>query len=217
MFRSLLVAIKAMVTRRRIRRFEAVWSTSESDGFRIHLGPSSSCRIRVPSTWRKLRSTRTASSRRQRRRRSRPEKRRGPREERLLLWNSAEEKPKSPERSRERSREKSREKSRERSRERRDRSRSRRDRRREERKVVAVSNLSRNVNEEHLKEIFGNYGKVKEANLAIDKTAGLPKGYAYVEFYEERDADRAISHLNTGQIDGNVIRASWLQSTRLCL
>ena len=24
------------------------------------------------------------------------------------------------------------------------------------------------------------------------------------------EADRAISHLNTGQIDGNVIRASWL-------
>ena len=52
------------------------------------------------------------------------------------------------------------------------------------------------VNEDHLKEIFGNYGKagkfspislvlntvrrfcqVKEATLAIDKAAGLPKGF----------------------------------------
>ena len=129
---------------------------------------------------------------------------------RVACGTQEKEKPKSPERLRERSREKSRGKSREKSRDRsrdrdrgRDRSRSRRgDRRREERKVVAVSNLSRNVNEEHLKEIFGNYGKVKEATLAIDKTAGLPKGagcrmneecmrgagYAYVEFYEERDA-----------------------------
>ncbi|CAE7904872.1 SR45 [Symbiodinium microadriaticum] len=103
-----------------------------------------------------------------------------------------------------------------------DRSRSRgkdRERRREDRKTLAISNLSRNaaspalakllawlllpslcflmqVNEDHLKEIFGNYGKVKEATLAIDKAAGLPKGYAYVEFYE---ADRAISHMNSGQ------------------
>ena len=52
------------------------------------------------------------------------------------------------------------------------------------------------MNEDHLKEIFGNYGKagkfspislvlntvrrfcqVKEATLAIDKAAGLPKGF----------------------------------------
>ncbi|CAK0894720.1 unnamed protein product, partial [Prorocentrum cordatum] len=75
--------------------------------------------------------------------------------------------------------------------------------------VLSVSNLSRNVNQEHLKEIFGNYGKVKDATLAIDKVVGLPKGYAYVEFSSEREADSAVSHLHGGQIDGNVIKVEW--------
>lgn len=69
-----------------------------------------------------------------------------------------------------------------------------------------MSNLSRNVNEDHLREIFGNYGKVKEATLAIDKAVGLPKGYAYIEFASERDAESAITHLHGGQIDGNAIK-----------
>merc|ERR1719210_653419 len=79
--------------------------------------------------------------------------------------------------------------------------------------VLSVSNLSRNVNEDHLREIFGNYGKVREATLAIDKAVGLPKGYAYVEFSSEREAERAISYLNGGQIDGNVVKVEF-QSDR---
>merc|ERR1719499_2787891 len=78
-----------------------------------------------------------------------------------------------------------------------------------EKQILSVSNLSRNVYEDHLREIFGNYGKVKEATLAIDKAVGLPKGYAYVEFASERDAESAIAHLHGGQVDGNVIKVEF--------
>merc|ERR1712054_78562 len=86
-----------------------------------------------------------------------------------------------------------------------DRSRSRSKAKRKDKLVLSVSKLTRNVNEDHLQEIFGLYGKVKEVTLAVDKNVGLPKGYAYVEFSTEREAEKAVEGLHGGQIDGNVI------------
>merc|ERR1719197_1404132 len=86
-----------------------------------------------------------------------------------------------------------------------DRSRSR-SKRRKDKLVLSVSNLTRNVNEEHLQEIFGLYGKVKETTLAVDKNVGLPKGYAHIEMSSEHDAEKAVAGLHNGQIDGNIIK-----------
>merc|ERR1711959_14182 len=80
---------------------------------------------------------------------------------------------------------------------------------RKDKLVLSVSNLTRNVNEEHLQEIFGLYGKVKETTLAVDKNVGLPKGYAYVEFSSEHDAEKAVAGLHGGQIDGNTIKVEF--------
>jgi len=80
---------------------------------------------------------------------------------------------------------------------------------------LSVSNLSRNVNEDHLREIFGNYGKVRDAALAIDRVVGLPKGYAYVQYASEYDAERAIAHFHGGQIDGNIIKVEFQSDRRL--
>mmetsp|Transcript_91079 Transcript_91079/g.221105 ORF Transcript_91079/g.221105 Transcript_91079/m.221105 type:complete len:326 (-) Transcript_91079:59-1036(-) len=78
-----------------------------------------------------------------------------------------------------------------------------------ERNILRVSNLSRNVNEDHLREIFGNVGKVKEATLSIDKAVGLPTGYAHIEFSNEHEAERAIKTYHGGQIDCNVIKVEY--------
>merc|ERR1712070_621415 len=91
----------------------------------------------------------------------------------------------------------------------RDRSRSRSKAKRKDKLVLSVSNLTRNVNEDHLQEIFGLYGKVKETTLAVDKNVGLPKGYASVEFSSEREAEKAVEGLHGGQIDGNVIKVEF--------
>ena len=46
--------------------------------------------------------------------------------------------------------------------------------------VLAVSNLTLDVTIAHLREIFELFGPVSTVELAIDRAAGLPKGYAYV-------------------------------------
>jgi hypothetical protein len=41
-----------------------------------------------------------------------------------------------------------------------------------------VSKLTRNVSEEHVREIFGHYGSITSCQLAIDERVQLSKGYA---------------------------------------
>ena len=69
-----------------------------------------------------------------------------------------------------------------------------------------VARLTRNVNEDHIKEIFGTFGPVKSVELAIDRVVNLPRGFAYVEFEERADAERARMSMDGGQLDGNYLR-----------
>jgi len=62
--------------------------------------------------------------------------------------------------------------------------------------VLYIGNLSRNVNEAHLKEIFSNFGEVVNVELSMDRVVQLPKGYGYVEFKTRSDAEKALLHMN---------------------
>jgi RNA-binding protein with serine-rich domain 1 len=73
-----------------------------------------------------------------------------------------------------------------------------------------VCNLTRNVRASHLKEIFGHYGKVTKVELQVDKTVGLSRGAAFITFARNTDAEQAVIYLNGGQIDGNVMKVSFV-------
>jgi len=77
-------------------------------------------------------------------------------------------------------------------------------------KVLFVDKLTRNINKEHLLEIFGKYGKLKNVDLQWDRKANLSKGSAYVEFLERSEAENAQIRLDGAQIDGNVVKASFV-------
>ncbi|OEH80092.1 RNA recognition motif domain-containing protein [Cyclospora cayetanensis] len=62
--------------------------------------------------------------------------------------------------------------------------------------TLNVSSLSRNVKESHLREVFGLYGVIRSCEIALDKKAGIPKGYAYVEFDSQREAENAVRYLH---------------------
>ncbi|CAK9174968.1 unnamed protein product [Ilex paraguariensis] len=75
--------------------------------------------------------------------------------------------------------------------------------------VLRVDELTRNVNENHLREIFSNFGEVVHVQLAMDHTVNLSKGFGYVEFKMRVDAEKAQLHMDGAQIDGNVVAASF--------
>ncbi|KAF4669131.1 hypothetical protein FOZ61_004967 [Perkinsus olseni] len=73
-------------------------------------------------------------------------------------------------------------------------------------RMLRVTNLTRNVDEEHLNEIFGTYARVESVHLAVDEENHLSKGYAYVLFATREGAEEAFFHVDRGQIDGNVVK-----------
>eukprot|EP00268_Persea_americana_P052376 TRINITY_DN5859_c1_g1_i8.p1 TRINITY_DN5859_c1_g1~~TRINITY_DN5859_c1_g1_i8.p1 ORF type:complete len:233 (-),score=45.30 TRINITY_DN5859_c1_g1_i8:586-1284(-) len=68
--------------------------------------------------------------------------------------------------------------------------------------VLHIDQLTRNVNEAHLKEIFSNFGVVVNVELSVDRTVNIPRGYGYVEFKTRADAEKALLYMDGAQIVG---------------
>lgn len=60
--------------------------------------------------------------------------------------------------------------------------------------VVYVTGLTDRVNEQHLEEIFGFYGRIER--LRLHPTLAI------VEYDAPAHAHRAVTHMDRGQIDG---------------
>ncbi|XP_053164892.1 RNA-binding protein with serine-rich domain 1-like [Hemicordylus capensis] len=80
---------------------------------------------------------------------------------------------------------------------------------------VHVGRLTRNVTKDHIMEIFSTYGKIKMIDMPVDRlNLHLSKGYAYVEFENPDDAEKALKHMDGGQIDGQEITATAVLAPR---
>lgn len=75
--------------------------------------------------------------------------------------------------------------------------------------VLFVGNVSFNVTEDGLWEVFGDYGEVKSVRLPTDRESGRPKGYGYVEFSDMESAKKALEGANGKDIDGRSIRLDY--------
>jgi len=79
-----------------------------------------------------------------------------------------------------------------------------------------VGHLTRNVQAEHIQEIFSTFGTVKHVELAMDKAVNLPRGFAYVEFSKRSEAEDAQRLMDGGQLDGNQLRWVALARSATC-
>ena len=65
-----------------------------------------------------------------------------------------------------------------------------------------VGNLSYNVGEDELRELFSQAGEIKEITLITDRDTRRPKGFGFVEFMNQADAEKAIQMFNEYELDG---------------
>ncbi|KAM0323682.1 hypothetical protein ACHAQA_008617 [Verticillium albo-atrum] len=72
---------------------------------------------------------------------------------------------------------------------------------------IVVERLTKNVNEDHLYEIFGQFGRVKDLDLPINRM-GTNRGTAYILYDDEADAEDAIANMHEAQVDGAIINVS---------
>jgi hypothetical protein len=63
--------------------------------------------------------------------------------------------------------------------------------------------------------VFGKHGAVRDVNLPMDRTTGNPRGFAFIEFRDPRDAMRAFKAENGRlKIGGRDIRIEMTRSAR---
>ncbi|HEX2532421.1 MAG TPA: RNA-binding protein [Chitinophagaceae bacterium] len=73
---------------------------------------------------------------------------------------------------------------------------------------IYVSNLSFNIMDEDLKGLFTPYGEVTSAKVITDKFTGKSRGFGFVEMSDDTGAQKAITELNNGTVDGRNIKVN---------
>jgi len=72
-------------------------------------------------------------------------------------------------------------------------------------KKLFVGGINFNTTEDLLKELFSKYGEVKQLILIRDRETGKSKGFAFITFCNELDADTAKKELDGATFDGRFI------------
>ena len=68
-----------------------------------------------------------------------------------------------------------------------------------------VGNLSYDMQDRDLQELFSQYGTVTSAKLVIDRDSGRSKGFGFVEMGSDEEAAAAISALNGSEVAGRAL------------
>lgn len=69
-------------------------------------------------------------------------------------------------------------------------------------KKLYVGGLPYSTTEQELQEIFSAAGVVEKATLIIDRDSGRSKGFGFVEFANDGEADAAIEQFNEYELGG---------------
>ncbi|KAI4323578.1 hypothetical protein L6164_023174 [Bauhinia variegata] len=68
-----------------------------------------------------------------------------------------------------------------------------------------ISRLSFYTTKDYLRNLFSPFGDVTEARLVIDQKTQRPKGFGYVSYKTEIEAEKAMKAMNGRIIDGRLI------------
>jgi RNA recognition motif-containing protein len=68
-----------------------------------------------------------------------------------------------------------------------------------------VGNLSYEVNDAGLEQMFAAHGSVKSAQVIMDRDTGRSKGFGFVEMTNDNEARAAIAALNGQQVEGRAL------------
>ena len=73
---------------------------------------------------------------------------------------------------------------------------------------IYIGNLSYEVTQADLEEVFKEYGAVKRVNIPTDRESGRPRGFAFVEMEDESHETAAIEGLDGAEWMGRDLRVN---------
>ena len=71
-----------------------------------------------------------------------------------------------------------------------------------------VGNLSYSAGETELRDLFSAYGAVDSVAVITDRDTGRSKGFGFVEFSNDAEAQAAIAGLNGKEVSGRALTVS---------
>jgi cold-inducible RNA-binding protein len=73
---------------------------------------------------------------------------------------------------------------------------------------VFVGNLNFKTTREELESVFSEIGKPRDVFLPLERETGRPRGFAFVEFETEDEANRAVEKFNGFELGGRPLRVN---------
>ncbi len=73
---------------------------------------------------------------------------------------------------------------------------------------IYISNLSYDVTDKDLNDIFSDYGTVTSAKVIMDRETGRSRGFGFVEMASDEEARKAIAELDQAEYVGKTIRVN---------
>ena len=73
---------------------------------------------------------------------------------------------------------------------------------------IYVGNLSPEVNEEDIDELFSIHGKVSKVMVILDRINKTSKGFGFVKMPDGAEAQKAVDSLNTYEFKGTKLEVN---------
>lgn len=82
--------------------------------------------------------------------------------------------------------------------------------------TLRVSNLTKAVTEDDLRELFERYGRIHRVSLPRVEKDGVkePRGFAYIAFARHEDAEKALEQLQGHGYDHLILKLEWAKQTK---
>ena len=71
-----------------------------------------------------------------------------------------------------------------------------------------VGNLPWSLTSQSLKDLFAEFGEITDAVVISDRATGRSRGFGFVTFTNEKDAEKAKDAMNNKEIEGRAIVVS---------
>lgn len=73
---------------------------------------------------------------------------------------------------------------------------------------IFVGNLSYQTTQDDLSAAFAAFGAVERVDIVTDRDTGQPRGFAFIEMTDGKEAQAAITGLNGTDLNGRAINVS---------
>lgn len=75
--------------------------------------------------------------------------------------------------------------------------------------IILVTGINEETQEDDLHNDFGEFGEIRNLHLNLDRRTGFVKGYAFIEYENFEEAQRAISEKDGAEFLAHTINVDW--------